>query len=178
MKRLSIITILGVIAVGVIAFLIYKNQQKLKNAGEKTKTPANGGSPTITQAAAGGGGSSATTQPQPISATAPGLIIFTGAQKLKILKKGITGDEVKALQATLNHQNAGLILDGNFGNATEAALLKQFGKTSVSLDWLKINALTVADNIPLTEHPYFVGSFVPVWEDDNYNNKLVWSWGA
>jgi peptidoglycan hydrolase-like protein with peptidoglycan-binding domain len=51
---------------------------------------------------------------------------------MSVLKKGSKGDGVKALQERLNAFGYGLTADGDFGAATEAAVLhlqKSFGYT-------------------------------------------------
>jgi hypothetical protein len=68
--------------------------------------------------------------------------IVDGLNINKILKRGDTGPEVKALQAALNNNGASPVLtvDGQFGKKTESALLLQAGVTEVSLK--KFQALT------------------------------------
>jgi peptidoglycan hydrolase-like protein with peptidoglycan-binding domain len=49
-----------------------------------------------------------------------------------VLKKGSSGDGVKALQENLNKMGYGLTVDGKFGDATHAAVVhiqKAFGYT-------------------------------------------------
>jgi len=49
-----------------------------------------------------------------------------------VLKKGSSGDDVKALQENLNKMGYGLTVDGKFGDATHAAVVhiqKSFGYT-------------------------------------------------
>lgn len=49
-----------------------------------------------------------------------------------VLKKGSSGDEVRSLQENLNKMGYGLTVDGQFGDATHAAVVhiqKAFGYT-------------------------------------------------
>lgn len=54
--------------------------------------------------------------------------------KDRILKNGVNGPEVCALQSFLNvTKNAGLVQDGAFGPKTQTALVNATGKTSITL---------------------------------------------
>lgn len=53
----------------------------------------------------------------------------------RLLKKGSKGDDVKALQQRLNIKvNAGLTVDGNFGQLTENALKKYQSKNNIAFE--------------------------------------------
>lgn len=75
----------------------------------------------------------------------------TGLDMQKILKRGGTGPEVKALQAALNQNGASPVLtaDGIFGAKTESALLLQAGVTEISLK--QFQALTGIKPIVATQ---------------------------
>lgn len=63
------------------------------------------------------------------------------------LKRGSKGDKVKQLQRYLNiNYSSGLVVDGDFGPKTEAALNTATGLSQVSESWYQNNVLNV--NIP------------------------------
>tara|TARA_Y100000592_G_C5442094_1_gene303983 strand:- start:248 stop:832 length:585 start_codon:yes stop_codon:yes gene_type:complete len=63
------------------------------------------------------------------------------------LKRGSKGDKVKQLQRYLNiNYSSGLVVDGDFGPKTQAALNTATGLSQVSESWYQNNVLNV--NIP------------------------------
>jgi len=138
MKKVSYITVVGAIAIGAIAYLIWQKQkEKAKAEADRKKQQQQQQQPSTGATPGSGAGSTggSTTAGQPIK-------MFTAAETAQYLLKGSSGDQVKALQSFLNinaTNNANpLTIDGNFGSATENALNSQFSRLSINLDMLNI----------------------------------------
>lgn len=107
--QLVIIIVLGIAILAVIVAAVMKNMPKQNDQ----KPPASGGG-TQTQTGATQGGC--------IRTDNYGAINSATLDNNKTLSRGVIGAEVAQLQRILNQKGACLVVDGNFGPATEAAL--------------------------------------------------------
>ena len=148
MKKINIITIigLGIIAIGV--FLIYKKMQEKKNA--KIPTGTSGSGTSGTGSGTSGTGSNLNLGGMNGGSTTPEIIL----DKTKVLKYGVTGNEVKALQNYLNkNYNARLVVDGIFGELTQKALQDYKGRSQVTL--LTLGIININGDINLISSGVF-----------------------
>lgn len=130
MKKIPYIKILGLGVIGIVIYLIINDirkraaAKKLNNNSEETPKPQIG--------------QTANNQIQ--------IYKFTSAEKSQTLKKGVTGQNVKALQIFLNLYNTSntrpkLVLDGIFGDLTEAELMRYNSQTETNLNNLDIDGI-------------------------------------
>jgi hypothetical protein len=160
MKKISIISILAVGAIGVGVYFIYKKNKA--NAAAKKAAAAATAAATGTGTSNGTGTGTGTTTPNTagVENTTAGntniapsnAIDLTTAEKSTILKKGSTGTLVKILQTFLNFQEPEnpLTVDGNFGELTEKKLIIYDNYISRSLGALKITKYNPSNFIGYT----------------------------
>ena len=150
MKKISIISILAVGAIGVGVYFIYK-KNKANAAAKKAAAAA-------TAAAPGAGPGAATGTPNPAGVVTTGTgqnwKILTAQEQAQILQKGSRGDLVKVLQVYLNDRagmfGTRLLVDGDFGGQTETALARELnGAIRTDLSSLGIDAYYLATYKPL-----------------------------
>jgi len=144
MKKVSYITVVGIIALGAVIYLIWKKRQEndkaeadKKKQQQQQQQPSAGATP-------GTGSTGSSTGAAP----APDVIrYFTKLERARYLRKGDSGEDVKALQSFLNESGYNLAVDGSFGQATENAVFAEYPVTkSVTLDSVNITGFDRSKN--------------------------------
>jgi hypothetical protein len=147
MKKVSYITVVGVVALGAVIYLIWKKRKENAAAAKPKATAAaanTGGATTTTTTANTGSGAGSTGG----STTQDPIIYFTQLQRAKYFRKGDSGEDVKALQSFLNENSSyNLVVDGVFGQATENAVFSEYPITkNVTLDSIGITGFNRLTN--------------------------------
>lgn len=115
-----------------------------------------------------GGGTSGTTSGSGTGTTS-GKINFTDAEQNKLLSKGQSGNQVKALQLYLQKagENIGASgADGIFGTNTEDALYLYEGKKTITLADLRITAVNINSQLVYGEKSGWLGE--GIWNGTDF----------